>query len=199
MTKTLTNALIAWRLEWEAGRLSSTGLENRLTSRWFALSTAEELALVLSAAPDRLAEPLLRVSDFIVRTVHDEGADAMAFALRSEATGIEATLRYSLDGEVRRKTVELRNDSDRDILVLDVVLDDFAIDASLEGGGQGQPIFAGGELFAAMEHPSGWNETLSGRITLSHCPGRRLAPGETMNSRAASLFFDRTMSNNSNG
>ena len=183
--RTLANSQIAWRLEWKAGRLASTGLENKLSGRSFAFPASEEIALVLSAAPDRLAEPLVRVADFTLREAHEDRPHSAAFTLRSDATGIEATLRYELDGAVRRKHAVLKNGSDREILILDILLDDFAIDAELEGGGQGQPVFAAGELFVAVEHPSGWNEAQAGRIKLSHCPGRRLAPGESMSSRTA--------------
>jgi len=185
MIRTLANSQIAWHLEWEAGKLSSAGLENRLSGRSFAFSASEEIALVLSAAPDRLAEPLVRVADFTLREAHDDGSHSGAFTLRSDSTGIEATLWFELDGAVRRKRAVLKNGSDREILILDILLDDFSIDAALEGGGQGQPVFAAGELFAAVEHPSGWNEAQAGRIRLSHCPGRRLAPGDSMSSHTA--------------
>jgi hypothetical protein len=185
MIRTLANSQIAWHLEWEAGKLSSTGLENRLSGRSFALPASEEIALLLSAAPDHLAEPLVKVADFTVLEAHDDGPQSDTFTLRSDSSGIEATLRFELDGAVRRKRATLKNSSDREILILDILLDDFAIDAALEGGGQGQPVFAAGELFAAMEHPSGWNEAQAGRIKLSHCPGRRLAPGETLSSHTA--------------
>jgi hypothetical protein len=183
--KTLANSQTAWRLGWEAGKLRSAGLENRLSGRSFDFSASEELALVLSAAPDRLAEPLVKVSDFVLQEVHDAGPQSGVFTLRSASTGIEATLRYELDGAVRRKHAVLKNGSDREILVLDILLDDLSIDAALEGGGQGQPVFAAGELFAAVEHPSGWNEVQAGHIRLSHCPGRRLAPGAVLDSHTA--------------
>ena len=84
MIRTLANSQIAWHLEWEAGKLSSAGLENRLSGRSFAFSASEEIALVLSAAPDRLAEPLVRAADFTLREAHDDGPHSGAFTLRSD-------------------------------------------------------------------------------------------------------------------
>ncbi len=46
-------------------------------------------------------------------------------------------------------------------------------------------MFAAGELWAAVEHPSGWNETRPRGFRLSHCPGRRLEPGRALRSRSA--------------
>jgi len=186
MEHSLESSELRWTLSWLEGASPRTReIENRLTGTVFSPAAGTELALALSAAPDRLAEPIARVADFAVREASVTGPSAVAFALSSASTGIEAELHIELEGAVRRKWALVRNTRDRDILLLDVILDDFRSDATHEGGGQGQPVFIGGELFAAVEHPSGWNEALDGAVRLLHCPGRRLAPGASLASRTS--------------
>jgi len=43
-----------------------------------------------------------------------------------------------------------------------------------EGGGMGQPVFAGAELFVGLEHPAGRSRIENGRVVLFHYPGRPL-------------------------
>jgi hypothetical protein len=180
----LENDFLGWRLDWTDGRLRSTSLANKLTGHAFALSDAREIALVLSAAPDRLREPLARVTDFEVRDA-TQAADHAAASLRSPSTGLEAVVHYALDGPTRRKWVEVTNASARDVLLLDVELDSFRIDAPTTGGGQGQPLFIADEAFAAVEYPSGENHQDGGCIKLAHFPGHRLSPGASYTSHAA--------------
>jgi hypothetical protein len=169
----------------------TTGITNRITGASLAPGGSVELAVVLSARPDGLAEPLTRVSDFVLAADPVTGAESAEapsadLLLRSPSTGLEAQLRYRLDGPVRRKDALIRNTGHGDVLLLDIVLDDLRLEpATLSGGGQGQPVFIADELFAAVEHPSGWNETAGSALRLSHCPGRRLAPGDTLRSRTA--------------
>jgi hypothetical protein len=139
----------------------------------------------LSAAADGLVQPARTVDDFVVADVIREEATGLSVLLLSPSTGIEATIEISLEGPVRRKTVEVRNTTPLPILLLDVVLDDLDLDADVTDGGQGQPAFAAGEVWAAVEHPSGWNETRPRGLRLSHCPGRRLERGGTSRSRAS--------------
>lgn len=181
----ISNDQAAWHFRIDDGRLRSERADSRLTGRSLALSSETELALVLSASPDALAEPRRTADDFLVTGVLREEAEALALLLRSPSTGMEATLELSLEGPVRRKTAAVRNATDRPVLLLDVVLDDLDLDADVSDGGQGQPVFAAGELWAAVEHPSGWNEIRGRSFRLSHCPGRRLEPGQTLRSRSA--------------
>ncbi|MFH1567792.1 MAG: hypothetical protein ABIL09_07305 [Gemmatimonadota bacterium] len=180
---TLANDFAAWHWGWEGGCLRALRLENRRSGRTFALCGAREVACRLSAAADRLAEPVVEVADFAVVAVEEGGTEAAAFRLHSPATGLEARLHYQLDGPTRRKWVELT--SPRDLLLLEVDLDDLGIEAELSGGEPGQPVLVAGELFAAMEHPAGLNRGLAGRLRLSHCPGRRLGPGQVCRSQTA--------------
>ena len=181
---TLENDLIAWHIGQVGGRPRSTGFTNQRTGHVFALAGGEELALVLSAATDRVQEPLVRVSDFVVEGT--EGGDERALLhLRSPSTGLTATVHYELDGATRRKWAEVTNASDEAKLLLDVELDSFGTAAPTTGGGAGQPLFIADEAFAAVEYPSGENRVEGGHVTLTHFPGRLLQPGDTYTSHAA--------------
>jgi hypothetical protein len=184
-TFTISDAEAAWHLDLHDGRLTSTRAENHISGRTYALSAMAGVSLTLSASPDGLAEPKRRVDDFFVVNVLRQEPAALALLLRSRSTGLEALLELALEGPTRRKTVEVRNVGTVPVLLLDVVLDDFDLDADVSEGGQGQPVFAAGGLWAAVEHPSGWNETRPRGMRLSHCPGRRLAPGDRFRSRSA--------------
>jgi len=180
----LENGLIAWHLGQVGGQLRSTAFTNRRTGHTFALSGAEEVALVFSAATDRVQEPLTRVNDFSVQGT-EAAADRAVLRLRSPSTGIEAALHYQLEGPTRRKWVEVTNATPGAKLLLDVELDGFATGAPLSGGGAGQPLFIADEAFAAVEYPSGENQSDRGRVRLAHYPGRVLPPGGTFTSHVA--------------
>jgi hypothetical protein len=181
----LTNAQFAWRFDWAGGLLTSTGFENKLAGRATPLTATRELALVFSAALDRVAEPLLRADNFTVRAVKRTGRLAAVFTLHSAAAGLDVSLHVRLDGPTRRKWIEFTNTSGRELLLLDVELDDFTCTGAATGGGSGQPVFLDDEAFAALEHPSGDNRGTGGRVQLAHYPGRRLAPGAKFRSHTA--------------
>ena len=175
---TLSSQELAWTFNWSGGRLASVGCENKLTGRAFALGGEGcELALVFSSATDRVAEPLQSVDDFVVRAVRRSGRLGAVFSLHSAAVGLEVKLHVQLDGPTRRKWIEITNTTGRDLLLLDVELDDLTFaGASASGGGSGQPVFLDGEIFAAIEHPAGENTGTQGRVQLAHFPGHRLTP-----------------------
>ena len=64
-------------------------------------------------------------------------------------------------------------------------LDAFTTEALTTGGGSGQPVYLEDEVFAAIEFPSADNLASQGRVTLTHFPGQRLAPGAKWRSQAA--------------
>jgi hypothetical protein len=181
----LSNSQTAWHFDWSDGRLRSTAFENRLSGHRFALSGVRELALNFCTAPDRVARPFVRVTDFEAGSVRQLDAQHAAFDLRSSTLNLGVTLHYQLDGPTRRKWVEVTNQTGKELLLLDVELDDFTTDGSTSGGGQGQPIFLEDEAFAAIEHPAGVNQASQNRIQLLHYPGKRLAPGATFRSHTA--------------
>ena len=181
----LENEHLSWHLAWESGRPQSTAFGNKLTGHSFALSDAQEVTLVFSAAAEKVQEPLLRVSDLQVGAVTEADGSHAVLSLRSPSTGLEVAAHYQLDGPTRRKWVVVRNTTARDLLLLDVELDSFASSAPMSGGGQGQPVFIADEAFAAVEYPSGENRTDNGHLKLAHFPGRRLPPGGTYTGQAA--------------
>jgi hypothetical protein len=181
----LENEALRWRLDTSGGRLRSAALDNKLTGHTFALSKAQELALVLSAATDRVQEPLTRVDDFALSGPAQADADRAVFPLHSPSTGLETKLHYILDGPTRRKWVEVSNPTAQAMLLLDVELDNFGTGAPITGGGQGMPLFLADEAFAAVEYPSGENTFADGRVKLAHFPGQVIVPGGSYTSHAA--------------
>jgi len=173
---TLTNRQMAWHFDWSRGALHTTGFENRVSGQNYPLSDGRELALVFSAAVDRVAEPLVRVDDFVVQHARQSRPDRAEFELRSPSRQIGVTLRFQLDGPTRRKWVEVINTAREEGLLLGVELDDFTMTAPLTGGGHGKPVFIADEIFAAIEHPVGDNKVTAQRLQMAHYPGRRLPP-----------------------
>ncbi|PWU18938.1 MAG: hypothetical protein C5B50_07940 [Verrucomicrobia bacterium] len=199
----LSNGCAAWHLDWSEGRLRTTWFENYLSGRRFAVSEDQEVALSFSAAADRVAQPVQRVEDFEVLEARSVVGPAEAatnakagdkavpapgevvFELQSRSLAVEVRLHFQLDGPTRRKWVEVTNRAGKDLLLLDVDLDDLTTDGTVSGGGQGQPVFLEDEVFVAIEHPAGFDEANQNHIHLAHYPGKRLAPGETFVSHAA--------------
>jgi hypothetical protein len=182
---TIANGQLAWLLDWGDGHLRSGRFENKLSGRGWALGDVEELALTFSAAIDRVQEPLARVADFQVRAARLVDPVHAVVELRTPAMAIEVTAHYQLDGPTRRKWIEVTNRTGKEVLLLDVQLDDFTTEGGASGGGRGQPLFVGGEWFAAIEHPSGVNQADKNRVRMIHHPGRRLKPDETFRSHVA--------------
>ncbi len=182
---TLASDQLAWHFDWSEGRLRSASFENKLSGHRFALSAVRELALNFSAAPDRAAQPFVRIADFEVRAAKLANERHAVFELRNPSLAISVTLHCELDGPTRRKWVEVTNQTGNELLLLDVELDDLATEGATSGGGQGQPVFVDEEIFAAIEHPAGVNQGDKGHVQLSHFPGRRLPPGATFRSHVA--------------
>jgi hypothetical protein len=191
---TLANEQVEWHLDWGDGRLRSTEFVNKLSGHSFGLSSAREIALNFSAAPDRVAQPFVRLDDFEVRGVRLDGKERSAagagceeavFELQSPSLAVGVKLHLQLEGPARRKWVEVTNRTGKELLLLDVELDDVTIAGTASGGGQGQPVFIEDEAFAAIEYPSGMNQGEKDRIQLSYYPGQRLPPGDTFRSHVA--------------
>ncbi|HET6486045.1 MAG TPA: hypothetical protein VFH83_06475, partial [Spirochaetia bacterium] len=150
MAETLTSRTITATYSVTDGALRAESIQNRLTGRTVPLVSSSEVAVVLSSVVDRVAEPR-RVDDFrVVETVRRQDA-GVVWLLRSADSGLEVEVHVDLQDSTRIKWVELINPGQREVLVLDVVVDDFRLDTALEGGGQGQPAFIASELFAAIE------------------------------------------------
>ena len=181
----MSNEQIAWHLDWSAGSPRSRWFENKVSGHRFSLSGVQEIALSFSAAPDQVAQPFARLADFEVRSARMVGPQHAVLELRSPVLAVEVTLHYELDGLTRRKWATVTNHTGKELLLLDVELDDLTTDGTASGGGQGQPVFLEDEAFAAIEHPAGMNTGEQGRIQLAHYPGRRLAPEAAFSSHVA--------------
>jgi hypothetical protein len=57
---TLANNFVAWRLDWENGKLLSTSYLNKMTNSFSPITSAEELVLTFSAADTRIEIPWWR-------------------------------------------------------------------------------------------------------------------------------------------
>ena len=121
--------------------------------------------------------PYLQVWDFEVQGLKQVDSSKAIFELQSPSTGIRASVNYELDGPTRRKWVEVENVGNKELLLLDVQLDDFVTGSSTSEGGPGEPVFLVDEAFSALEHPAGLNQGDQGRIRLMHFPARLLPPG----------------------
>ncbi|HCC56376.1 MAG TPA: hypothetical protein DEQ47_03805 [Solibacterales bacterium] len=130
-------------------------------------------------------EPYLRVSRFKLASARQESAERLSLVLQDAARELTVTAHYQLDGFVRRKWLEIRNESARPRLLLDVELDVFEAGAKSEGGGHGKPVFLERDSFCAVEHPAGINQGGADGVRLWHCPGRSIPPGGTLRTLAA--------------
>jgi hypothetical protein len=181
-----------WALDWSEGELRSLDFDNGLSGHRFAISKDQELALNFSAAVDRVAEPFTRVADFRVRDVQQVDSGHAVFNLESPSLKIDVALHLKIEGATRRKWAEVTNKTGKELLLLDVDLDDFRTDGAAGGGGEGEPVFVEREVFAAVEHPAGVNEGKGGRIHLAYYPGKRLGPGETYKTHVALVSVAKT-------
>ena len=134
-----------------------------------------------------VGQPYLRVADFEVQGVKQDGQNKLVFDLQSLSKTIHVSAHYELRGSIRRKWLEITNVSSKEMLLLDVQLDDYTTVSSTSEGGLGQPVILGEEAFSAIEHPAGLNEGDQGRVRLTHFPARRLSPGASLSTHVALL------------
>jgi hypothetical protein len=105
--------------------------------------------------------------------------------LHDRDSELSVTAHYELNGFVRRKWLDIQNESGRDRLLLDVELDRYQVRGQTTEGGQGDPIFLDDQAFFALDHPAGVNEGNGGNIRLWHAPGRKIMPNGSMTSQAS--------------
>jgi hypothetical protein len=129
--------------------------------------------------------PFLQVDDFEVQRLSQHGPAKVALELRSRSQAVSVTANYELDGPTRRKWFEIENQGEKDLLLLDIHLDEFSIEAATSEGGAGEPVFIADEVFSALEHPAGLNQGDQGSVRLIHFPGRLLPPGGKLRSHVA--------------
>lgn len=132
--------------------------------------------------------PYRDVANFDVTAVRKEQSaqgSGLAVEMRNPETGVKVVLHYELEGYLRRKWAEVINQDSHPKLLLDVDLDRFETGGASADGGYGYPLTLDGQLFCAVEHPSGLNRGEGGAVSLVHFPGKQLHPGETWRSFAS--------------
>lgn len=130
----------------------------------------------------------LRDSDFKVKMWRKDGSNEnphYAVELAGSNSPVQVIAHYQLDRFVRRKWLEVKNAGDRECLLLDVDVDDFRIATNMTEGDLGYPVFAGDEIFIAVEHPAGLSQGMEGRVRLRHFPGKKLAAGATLKTKVS--------------
>ena len=132
-----------------------------------------------------IGEPFLSLTEFEVRESHQDNPEKVSFNLYNAANQLRVNAHYELNGIIRRKWLEIFNDSPEERLLLDVEVDAYQLDARRTEGGQGDPIFVDDEAFFAIEHPAGINEGTDTGIRLWHSPGTKLLPGNTLRTAAS--------------
>lgn len=107
----------------------------------------------------------------------------------NEAGNIRLVHHYSLrSGDpVLRKKVEVQNQGDARLLVLDLEIERFGLDATTSEGGQGYPALLDDEAFCAIAHPAAVNQGLGDGVRLFHLPGRYIEPAQSLMSHEAVL------------
>jgi hypothetical protein len=130
-------------------------------------------------------EPYRRVARFELRGVLQKNPEKLALTLEDVSQQLVVNAHYELDGFVRRKWIEIRNQDSKPCLLLDVEMDAFSTGGHSEGGGHGKPVFVDGEIFCAIEHPAGINQATAGEVRSWHCPGTVIAPGGTVRTQSA--------------
>ena len=135
-----------------------------------------------------VGQPYVHVADFkLDRWQKIESADkpGLVFELSNAEHQIGLTVHYELDEFIRRKWFEIKNASAEERLLLDVDVDDFALNAAMTEGDMGLPVIVEKELFCAVEHPAGVSQGMQGRVRLRHFPGKKLGPGESLKSKVS--------------
>jgi hypothetical protein len=139
-----------------------------------------------------VGRPYLQISDLEVHELQQGNDHNAVFGLRSLSHPVSVSAHYDLDGLTRRRWLEISNQGPKDLLLLDVQLDDFAVNASTSEGGLGAPVFIGEEAFCSIEHPAGVNQGERGRIRTMHFPGRTLPPNSSTRSFVSLLSVANT-------
>ena len=76
-----------------------------------------------------------------------------------------------------RKKIEIQNLGDSPRLLMDVYVEDFALDGTTTDGGQGDPVFIDDEAFIGLEHPAGVNQGLGAGVRLFPSSGKGACAG----------------------
>jgi hypothetical protein len=132
-----------------------------------------------------VGEPYLPVSTFHLRDVHQQGPEKIDFVLRNAEHQVDVIAHYELEGFVRRKWLEIKNNSRQAQMLLDMEVDAYQLQGDATGGGQGAPIFLENQAFLGLDHPAAVNQSSDGTIRMWHCPGRMLQPGSSWKSQTS--------------
>ncbi|MGH2639994.1 MAG: hypothetical protein ACRDF4_12055, partial [Rhabdochlamydiaceae bacterium] len=135
-----------------------------------------------------VGEAYQEITDFEVREIRQErntDKPVLHVKLVNRRAQLRANLHYELEGPIRRKWVEVYNESAERKLLLDADLDTFSVDGAITDGGYGYPLTIMDQVFGAVEHPSGFNRWYGDRVQLTHFPGKWLEPGKVWRSHSS--------------
>jgi hypothetical protein len=135
--------------------------------------------------------PRLRVRDVKTVAAGDKGEVRVELAASDPAVAVTVTYRWNAAEPVLRKFTEVRNNSAKEIRLLNVRLGDFPTGISVSEGEQGFPVYLDDQFFATLAHPAGWAIGQDGRVILKHYPGKKLAGKETFACQEAVLGVGR--------
>lgn len=127
----------------------------------------------------------LESETFHTTRISHSGAGRCTVSARSAS--FEAAIQYEAEGAVLRKSVRLRNTTDRPQRLMHFGLGDYQTQAEVTEGEQGFPVYADDSFFIGLAHPSGFAMGENGRIRLRQHPGIEIQPGEDWLSMEAVL------------
>lgn len=114
-----------------------------------------------------------------IRVVHD--VDSITASYSYDRFMLSVDVVYRINGSLLYKSVEIRS-QDVPVTIMRVWVEDCVLDAVLERGGIGQPVFVNSTLFLGIEHPVGIAEIQGNRLRIGHCPGKVLGTGDVFTS-----------------
>jgi len=138
---------------------------------------------------DPVSTPEFEVLNVREREEGDEMELTVELSSPDSTIGAEVKYRWNSSEPVLHRFSRIRNEGEDSVTVLNVRLGTYVTDVEISDGEQGFPVYLGGELFAALAHPSGWAIGQHGIVRLCQYPGREIEPGSSMDCMEAIIGF----------
>jgi hypothetical protein len=133
------------------------------------------------------ASPKLRVTDVKLGDAGDACEVQVKLAAEDAKITTTVTYRWNSGEPVLRKFTVVRNESAKEIRLMNVRLGNYATGGSVSEGEQGFPVYVENQFFATLAHPAGWAIGQNGKVILRHYPGKKLKSRETFSCMEAVL------------